>query len=258
MKKILKASILMMICTFMLFVLSVVSFGAGANALVVDNEGLFTEQEQIHLETALEGISQKYQCELVVVTTSSFGSKSAQTYAENYYDNNGYGYGEKGTGVLFLISENKREYYICLTGDANDAYAHGKFSDLEDEIVPLLSKNDFYGASLKFATKSEQILEEYEDIKDFDTYAFRNGIIISIIIAIAVGIITILVMRNAMNNAKPQKNATNYIRNGSFNLTLSRDMYLYSTVRRVAKPKSNSSSRSGGGGRSHGGGGGRF
>jgi hypothetical protein len=40
--------------------------------------------------------------------------------------------------------------------------------------------------------------------------------------------------------------AKNYLVDGSFNLTLSRDIFLYSTVRRTAKPKSNSGSSSGG------------
>ncbi len=256
MKKTTKTVIVMLIFSIMLFAFSVVSFAAGTNPLVVDKEDIFTTQEELELAYVLKNISEKYQCELVVLTASSFGSKDAESYAEYYYDSNYYGYGEEGTGVLLLISKSKREYYIRLTGDANDAFAHGKFKKLENEILPLLSIDDFYGASMAFATKSDEILQEYKDLENFDIYAFRTGIVISIILAIGVGVITILLMRRAMNNARPQKNATRYIKEGSFNLTLSRDMYLYSTVRRVAKPKSSSGSRSGG--RRSGGGGGRF
>lgn len=251
-----KKIFIMLICALTVCLLCVSVFAVNSDNLVVDNEALFSASEEQILQDSLKAISQKYSCELVVVTTRSFGAKTAQKYAEDYYDNHGYGYGSDYTGVLLLISEYNREYYICLTGEANKAYARGNFDDLEDEILPYLRTNDFYGASKAFAQKSEQILEKYEETKHFDSYAFKVGIVISIIVAIAVGVVTILVMRRAMNNARPQKNATQYVKYDSFNLTMSRDMYLYSTVRRVAKPKNNSSSS--GGGRSHGGGGGRF
>ena len=106
------------------------------------------------------------------------------------------------------------------------------------------------------ANKATEILESYE--AGIDTETLKTGIIISVIAGAIIGLIVVLVLRAKMNNAKPQKTAGHYIRNGSFNLTVCRDMYLYSTTRRVARPKSNSSGGSRGGGRSHGGRGGRF
>ena len=75
------------------------------------------------------------------------------------------------------------------------------------------------------------------------------------VIGIIAAIIIVLVLKHKMNNARPQNNATYYERDNSFDLRVSSDVYLYSTVKRVSKPKSSSGSS---GGRSHGGGGGRF
>ncbi|MBO5375122.1 MAG: TPM domain-containing protein [Clostridia bacterium] len=249
----------LLIMIFVLATLSVLAITAFATSrpLLVDEEDIFTFEEEESLESLLGEISQKHRCELVVVTTATYGNKSARAFAESFYDNNGYGYGNDGTGVLLLISESNREYYICLTGEANDAFSRTRFNALENEILPELKQNDFYGAAFDFARKSDEILIKYESEKgSLDWQGFWVGVVISIIVAIVAGAITIVIMRRAMNNARPQKNATMYVKNGSFNLTVSRDMYLYSTIRRVAKPKSSSSGRSGG--RSHGGGGGRF
>jgi uncharacterized membrane protein YgcG len=103
----------------------------------------------------------------------------------------------------------------------------------------------------------DEALTSYEQNgKPFDSSALVTGIIISAVIGIVASIITILVLKYKMNNARVQKHASYYERENSFDLRVSTDVYLYSTVRRVAKPKNNSSSSSRGG--SRGGGGGRF
>ena len=227
--------------------------------LVVDNDNVFSNIEEKNLENSLFEVSNKHQCELAIVTVSSFGGKSAKQYAENYYDNNGYGYGSDATGVLLLLSVTKREYYICLTGEAVEIFDYSAFNRLDEAVYSRAKNDDFYGVATTFVSVSDSIISEYkaENIDTgFDKNVFVTGIIISLIVGLIAATIALLIMKSKMNNAKPQKNAGRYIRNGSFNLTTSRDMYLYSTVRKVARPQNNN--RGGSSGRSRGGGGRRF
>lgn len=246
----------------MLFTLVVLSLAcvlalcASAKSYVVDNEGILDSYDENSLEDELEALSQEYECDLVFVTTKSFGSRSAQEYAENYYDSHGYGYGSNDTGIIYVLSVAQREYYICTTGDATKIFKGNRMDYLESSILRCLQNDDFDGSAMQFASTSDEILYSYYS-KSVDSESISTGIIISVVVGVIAGIITVIILVAKMNNARPQKNAGQYIRNGSFNLTVSRDMYLYSTVRRVAKPKNNSSSggRSGG---SRGGRGGRF
>ncbi len=244
---------------FALVVLSlacVLALCISAKSYVVDNEGIMEAYDEERLEDKLKGLSKEYECDLVFVTTKSFGSRSAQEYAEYYYDSNGYGYGSDDTGIIYVLSVAKREYYICTTGDATKIFKGNRMDYLESSILRCLQNDDFDGSGMEFASISDEILYSYHS-KSIDDQAFTTGVIISVVVGVLAGIITIIILIVKMNNARPQKNAGLYIRNGSFNLTVSRDMYLYSTVRKVAKPKNNSSSggRSGG---SRGGRGGRF
>ncbi len=258
MNKTIKTLFLVIVLSTMLFALAIPLFAKNSNALVVDNEGLFTSAQEAELEAYLYQISEKYQCELVVVTARSFGYYDAQEYAENYYDTHGYGYGSDASGVLLLISESERYYYICTTGEAIDIFNRKNFNSLSSSVEDLLGEDRFYDASMEFARKCDTILYNYKvEGKTFDTTSFITGIVVSFIIGIVAGIITVLVLKRKMNNARAQRHASYYEKQGSFDLRVSRDMYLYSTIRRTARPKSNSSS-SRGGGRSHGGGGGRF
>ncbi len=61
-----------------------------------------------------------------------------------------------------------------------------------------------------------------------------------------------------MKTAVKQDYAANYMKPGSMNLALSRDIFLYSTVIKTEKPKSNSSSHTSSSGESHGGRGGSY
>ena len=71
-------------------------------------------------------------------------------------------------------------------------------------------------------------------------------------------------MRLRMNTAKPKWTAVEYIKKGSFKLTSEKDIFMYSTVTKTAKPKDNDTSACGStthvssSGSEHGGGGGSF
>ena len=80
--------------------------------LLVDDAGLLTEEESNALLNKLEDISQKYENEVGIVTVNSLEGKTAEAYADDYYDYNGYGYGENDDGLLLLISMGEREWAI--------------------------------------------------------------------------------------------------------------------------------------------------
>ena len=84
--------------------------------LLVDDAGLLTEEESSALLNKLEDISQKYENEVGIVTVNSLGGKTAEAYADDYYDYNGYGYGENDDGLLLLISMGEREWAISTYG----------------------------------------------------------------------------------------------------------------------------------------------
>ena len=67
--------------------------------LLVDDAGLLTEEESSALLNKLEDISQKYENEVGIVTVNSLEGKTAEAYADDYYDYNGYGYGENDVGT---------------------------------------------------------------------------------------------------------------------------------------------------------------
>ena len=241
---------------------------------ITDHAQLLTPDQLAELSARVRDLSNLYQTDFVVVTVYSLGSKSPQMYANDFYDDHQCGYGVNRDGILLLISTEFRDYYFLTNGAATKKLAQaGGIDTLEKQVVPHLSKGDYYAAiSAYLDTASAAIADptsipgaDYNDdfvyigFEDIPTAADRRQRVgVFAVIGLIIGLVTTLLMKRSMKTARPQKMAMNYIRPGSFHLTRQQDIYLYRTRTRV-RVQSNNSSRGGGrSGGSRGGGGGKF
>ena len=101
-------------------------------AYVVDDAELLTDSEESSLNETLKEISNRQNCQVVVVTTNSLDGKSTEAYADDYYDYNGYG----EDGIVLLVSMEDRDYWMSTHGfairaftDAGIEYIQNKFLD---------------------------------------------------------------------------------------------------------------------------------
>ena len=112
-----------------------------------------------------------------------------------------------------------------------------------EELVPYLSEDDYYGAFAKFVERAEY------DVIEASKFPYLGSIVISLGVGFIIAFIVVTIMKGKLKTVRSCDDAHEYVRKGSFNLKHSRDLYLYSTVTRVAKPKNTSNGgRSGGGG----------
>ena len=64
-------------------------------------------------------------------------------------------------------------------------------------------------------------------------------IAVGVIIGIIVAIIVMMYHKGKLKSVRRESAAANYIKNGSMNVTLSREIYLYKRMRKTPKPKDN-------------------
>lgn len=83
----------------------------------------------------------------------------------------------------------------------------------------------------------------YIDFNRLPFMEYEHGMLILIAVTICIPLIISLIataiQQSKMNTARREEYAHNYIKQGSFNLTDSRDIFLYTRTTRVAKPKQN-------------------
>lgn len=278
MKRIILSALL---CLAILFSLAV-SVSADTLPRVVDNAGLLTESEEVNLIARAESIIRDWQIDAVIVTVDSLDGKTVQEYADDYYDDHGYGCGDDYSGILFLVSMGTREWNMSTCGEAIFIFTDYGLAQMEAEIIPHLSDGRYFEAFDTWLYLVEQYCETYQTSGPIDGYAqpddyypdsgdeiiyyekeTKPNHFISLVIGAIVALVVVLIMRSQMNTAKQQPHAVDYLKKDSYHLRTCRDLYLYSRV--TKRPKSENKSSGGGssvhrssGGRSHGGRGGRF
>lgn len=237
---------------------------------VIDDAGLIKASDEKELDKKIKNI-QKDKFDVVILTVKSLDGKSAQDYADDYYDNNDYGLDNEKSGVLFLVSKGDRKYHISTKGAGIKAFTDYGIGRIKEEIKPYLSDGDYFNACDEFLNITKDFVKAYKDGTPYDTDNPYNEEIdyvilevIALVIAFVIALISVGIMRLRMNTAKPKGTAMEYIKKGSFKLTSEKDIFMYSTVTKTAKPKDNDDSAGGStthvssSGSEHGGGGGSF
>lgn len=251
---------------------------------IIDGAELLTSDEEQILEEKALSLRADYKMDVVILTVPSLDGSTPQNYADDYFDDYGYGYGEDYSGILLLLSMEERDWYISTSGDA--IYALTDYGTQSSMEIPLsyLGDGDYYGGFCAWLDGLPAYLNSSENGTPIDGYADYSGdyyhadneetvyygetsspsIFLSLVIGVAAAAIVIVCMRFSMNTKRPQSGASNYLDEGSYHLYTRQDIFLYSNVSKVARPKENSSSGGGSSvhrsssGRRHGGGGGKF
>ncbi|MBE6957971.1 MAG: TPM domain-containing protein [Ruminococcaceae bacterium] len=240
--------------TLLLIALLLVSLPMAVSAaendtFLIDDADLLTASEEAKLESRLEEISKTYGAQITIVTKTGISSRDIDDRIEELYDKYGYGYGENHDGVMLMVCMDIREYRVLCNGFANDAI---DIDTISDAFVPYLSDGDYADAFHTFADECEYYINGHLNGFPFDV---GGSLMIALIVGVVVGLIVAFVLKGQLNSVRPQNQASAYVKPGSMKLTQTGDFYLYRTLTRTPRPKSNSSggSRSGGG-RSVGGG----
>lgn len=230
-----------------------ISVYAESEYKVYDEAGLLTNEEYDALENKLENISGTYGHDVIVYTTESMEGMSPEEYCEYLrYDLDA---GINDSGIIYMVSMEDRDYFIYAFNQMYDEIMIPSIIDeTADDLQPYLTDGNYYQAFLGYADKVE---EEINQVLEYGpneppSYAIPIGIGCGLII----GIVTVCVMKHSMKTTRKEVMANNYIKNGSFNLTRSSDVFLYSQVTRTKISTDSGSSSSGS---SHSGGsGGKF
>ena len=211
--------------------------------------------------------------EVVVAAFETIDGASPMEYADDFYDYNGYGYGENRDGLILIVVMDTSDWWISTRGTAITAFTDAGIDYIGDQIVPYMSAGDFNGAFNAFADQCKTFMAQAATGDPFDVHnlpqppkePFNAGmaIVIALVVGFIIGKIYTGKLKGQLQSVTAQKAAAGYIRDGSLNVTNARDFFLYRSVTKTAKE---SDSSSGGGssthtsssGATHGGGGGKF
>ena len=213
----------------------------------VDYTDTLSSDELDTLSSKLDDISAKWGVDVVCVLDTDYESYtySATSYADDYYDYNGFRY----DGIALAVFTVSREWAISTKGSAISTFTDKGQSDIISDIKSYMSNGDYYEAFSEFADKCDEYLQYEKDNGKAKTDSSGKNLIIAIAISVVIGVIVGFIgsgmMKSKLKSVKFQSGAANYVVPNTFNLSNAQDVYLYSTVTKTRRD-SDSSSGSGG------------
>lgn len=235
---------------------------------VLDMAELMTDSEAQALIEQLDEISIRQNMDIVVATTNDLEGYTVTEYADLLYDECQFGYGSDKDGLMLLISMEDRDWYISTCGYGITVFTDAGIQYIGDQIKSDLSDGSYAAAFQKYGELCDDFITQAREDKPYDSNNLpREPLsLIWIPVAIGIGLVLALIivgqMKSKLKTVRAQAAANSYMKKGSLTISESRDLFLYHTVTKTAKPKNTSSSGSSthtsSSGTTHGGGGGKF
>lgn len=250
-KKIISVLLALMLCFCLAVSVSAASWIDNADGFLFDEADLLTDAEEIKLEQTLSEISRACNAQLVICTIPSMNGGDVDLYLDYLYDTMGFGYGANHDGVLLLICMDPREYRILSNGYAGVAISYYEIEALCEIMDAYLPSGRYATAFDAFAWQCETYLDGYLNGYPFNV---SRNVIISLVIGLLAGLIVTLILKGQLKSVRHQYQANSYIKQGSMQLRIKRDIFLYRNVTRRRKENNSSSGSHGGSSRSRGGG----
>lgn len=252
-----------------------------ANTKVYDYANLLTLEQIEFLEKSAIKITEAYRMDIGIVTINNANGKSSEAYADDFYDNNGYGYTSNYDGLLFLIDLDNRNIYISTCGKAIQYFTDSRINDMLDELIDDVADGNYYDSCTSFLKLTEAYIktgipsnqysvegtfvnEHHEPFTSsgghpIDTSSFMLSIIVALLASTFIAFITRILVKRTYTHPRytvPQTKADDL----TVHYTAFEDTFVHTHTSRV-RIQSNSSSggrsstHHSSGGRSHGGGG---
>lgn len=266
------------------FVLSIIlpvcaESGDGFNspyARLQDDAALLSSDEYNEVLSRLDELCERQSFDVVIHTTEDMdGYSSVVAYADDYYDYNGYGYGEDRDGIILVVAMNTRDLYISTCGFGITAFTDYGIDTLLDDVKGYFSDGDYYGGFCSFISEADEYITAAKngspyDINDGDYYysSERSGffnftwLMASLIMGLVCALIIVGTMKAQLKTVRPALAAGSYVRKDSIKVKSERDIYLYRNVSRTEivheSSSGGSSTHVSSSGTTHGGGGTKF
>lgn len=212
---------------------------------VVDDADIFTDAEEAALAEQISVLTSQYDKDLVIYTDTSSYGMDVSTLAADFYQFNGYGFGDDydGSVIFICMEEGNRQWYSAFFGSARDFITSNNLNETDDAIEPYMRSGDYYSAMTEYISCL--------DIIYGNKISSGNLIMIIVIAAIAgvlIAALVVFIMYKTMKKVRIATEANRYVVPGSFRIRFARDYYLFSTFTRVRRDQNNGGG--GGGGRS--------
>jgi len=233
---------------WLLIIILFISVPVFARERVVDNAGLLSAEEKTYLTELADHIASAYNFDLVIVTERNISDVSPEDFADEFFDNNGYGFGAARDGSLFLQVTGSREYFFSTSGRGVRLINNAALGKMEADTVKHLRANNPFEACIAFLQNHETFLGLEANGRRYNAIHRWNIVILVVtwLLVFVISFIIVNVWKKEMNTALHKTQADTYVIPGSLNINVKTESLVGSNVVKIRRQTQTSSSSGGG------------
>lgn len=242
-----------------------------------DEPGLLNETDTVRLLSELDSYSEEAKFDICIFAYNDMmdkGYNDIKDFFKWVMATRTHNYGSEVGGIYLVISMANRDFCVDTYGSTFYKFTESEIDYIVGSFLSYLSAGNYYQAFHTFASISLSYgLNDTFEKENFykETYRFKTSNTIDVVlnanfkpllicplIGLIFSFIIVSAMSSQLTSVKLKNQANDYFIKDSLNLTEKRDIYLYSNVVTVPKPKNTGKrgsyhrSGGGGGGGSHG------
>lgn len=163
--------LLCVLCALLISFLMLGGYGVATemDEKVFDEANLLSDDDVDKINEEVYTLSEALGMDIIIATIDDNEGKTTSRYANDFYDDNRFGYGATLDGILLLIDMDEREVYILTNGLAETYFPEPIRESLLDQIYPSLVDSDFSGAVYAFLSGIEVYGQEHVSKSGSDT-----------------------------------------------------------------------------------------
>ena len=229
---------------------------------VVDNYGLFSDEQRAQLESFAKKLAEKYNMGVYLLVVGKMDGRTDPTsaqrtnFATSFYRANNLGLGTGHDGIMIVFAVESRDYVTIAYGQGSYSFNDEGIESMEEGVVDELKNNNWYsGAEAYYKAMETQLAYYAEHGKPWtepDPLALILKILAILLVPFIIAKSIVGSEKAAMQTARMASEASDYLVPNSLKLRVSDDTFVNTTLVTTPIPKNEDK----GGGGSFGGGGG--
>ena len=225
------------ILTVLLLLCYVSVFAAADIGYVDDYSGVLTVTEADKLATKLKSVSDRFGIHARILTINDPSVSDIEMFSGDRLED--YAYGKDYSCVLMVVNTAKSERYIAACGKCQKPFSEDVIRYIGKDIAKSIDNGNYSEAFDKYVDYTDKIMSgEFKLPFEISTMA----IVVILGIAAAATFFGVRIAKSSMNDAITPVNADIYAKGGTAEITMSRDLFLYSHVTRTKRETEKSSS----------------
>ena len=227
-------------------------------ARIVDNAKVLSTENKNMLNSKLDLASSARNADISILTLKNeVNDNNILSYAGKYYKDNNFGLGASKDGVLLVMDFGTNPWAIYTNGRAVNAIPDEAKEYMTNDFLPVIKEGDTYTGFIRYINLCDKMLANYDSGLTYDEglvpkkEKLSDVVKDSVLPALFFSLIICIILTRQLKTVKPELQANNYARQDSFCLTDAEDLFLYKTLSKTRRSRSNSSGSSRGGSSTH-------